>query len=120
VSEYRMKNYSAALTSFREAYTINPYNFNVINNYGSALVQDESYTESIDVYLKALEINPKFEDGMFNLAFSYLKLEQFEEAMSWVEKVEKNTEKKKLFKNEILKFWQAEKRALQQERTENE
>lgn len=115
VSEYRMENYPAALISFKQAYDINPYNFNVINNYGSGLVQNESYSEAVDVYLKALAINPKFEDGMFNIAFSYLKLEQFEEAMSWVDKVEKNIEKKELFKKEILKFWQAKKRQTQQE-----
>jgi O-antigen ligase len=113
VSEYRQKDYTKAEASFAKAYEINPYNFNVINNYGSALVQNEAYKQAVDLYLKALEINPKFEEGMFNIAFSYYKLEQFEEALSWINKVEKNTEKRASYKRQIMTGWEAFKQGQQ-------
>ncbi|WP_367389518.1 O-antigen ligase family protein [Lewinella sp. LCG006] len=101
VAEYSMGNYEAARTSFEDAYEINPYNFNVINNLASTLVQLQAYENAIPLYLKALTINPKFEEGMFNLSFAYYQTGALEEALALVNKTESNPEKKEVFRKQI-------------------
>ncbi|MDB4728421.1 O-antigen ligase family protein, partial [Saprospiraceae bacterium] len=101
LSYYFENNFEAAEAPFAEAYRLNPYNFNVLNNYASTLVQLEKFEEAIPYYLRALEINSKFEEGMFNLSFAYFQLKRYEDALEWVNKVEKNLEKKKVFLERI-------------------
>lgn len=101
VAEYSMGNYEKAKGLFLEAYEVNPYNFNVINNLASTLVKLNEYESAIPLYLKALQINSKFEEGMFNLAFSYYQVGAHEEALSWVNKTEGNPEKKSVFLQQI-------------------
>ena len=101
VAEYSMGNYEAAKTSFEEAYEINPYNFNVINNLASTYVQLQDYHRAIPLYLKALKINSKFEEGMFNLSFAYFQTGALDESLAWVNKTQGNPEKKEIFLNQI-------------------
>ena len=98
---YYEKNFQAAAAPFAEAYNVNPYNFNVINNYASTLVQIKKYKEAIPLYEQALRINPKFEESMFNLSFVYFQLGQYDLAEEWVNKTSKNPEKKKVFLEKI-------------------
>ena len=91
---YMDGKYKESLPHFENSYSKNPYNFNVINNYASNLVQVGNYEKAIPLYLDALRINPKFEDGMFNLAYSYFQKNQFKEALEWTEKTQKNPKKK--------------------------
>ncbi|MEM9823151.1 MAG: O-antigen ligase family protein, partial [Bacteroidota bacterium] len=101
LSYYFEEKYQQAVRPFEEAFRLNPYNFNVLNNYASTLVQLKRYPEAIPLYLGAIEINPKFEEGMFNLAFSYYQLKQYQEALRWVNKVQVNLEKKAIFLKQI-------------------
>ena len=94
---YMGEKYEEALEHFEYAYGKNPYNFNVINNYASTLVQVGQYEKAIPLYHDALKINPKFEDGMFNLSYSYFQLNLFEEAKVWAEKTKKDLNKKAEF-----------------------
>ncbi|MEM1322314.1 MAG: O-antigen ligase family protein [Bacteroidota bacterium] len=94
LGHYFQPDYIRAAPLFAEAYQLNPYNFNVINNYASTLVQLEQYEKAIELYLKAMDINPKFEDGMFNLSYSYFQLKQYEKAFEWVNKTSKDPKKK--------------------------
>ncbi len=98
---YYEDNFAQARAPFADAYAINPYNFNIANNYASTLVQLGEYDQAIPLYLQALEINPKFEEGMFNLAFSYFQLKRYQEALDWVNKVEINQNKKAVFLQKI-------------------
>lgn len=101
LSYYFENNFKAAEAPFAEAYRLNPYNFNVLNNYASTLVQLEKFEEAIPYYLRALEINSKFEEGMFNLSFAYFQIKKYSDALQWVNKIEKNLEKKKVFLEKI-------------------
>jgi O-antigen ligase len=101
LSYYFEKNFQEAAYALEEAYEINPYNFNVINNYASTLIQLKQYEKGAELYLKALEINPKFEEAMFNLAFAYYNLGKFDEAEAWVNRTQKNPKKKALFLENI-------------------
>lgn len=98
---YEQKKYDLAEKTFEKAYTINPYNFHVINNYASSLTQFNKYEEAIPIYKKALEINPAYEDGIFNLAYSYFQIGEYEQALEWTHKTSKNQEKKQLFIQKI-------------------
>lgn len=106
---YMESKFAEALPHFESAYEDNPYNFNVVNNYASTLVQVGNYEKAIPLYRDAMRINPKFEDGMFNLGFSLFQINQFEEAKEWVEKVEKDQKKKAEFLNTINAAIQASK-----------
>jgi len=97
LGRYMEGKYPEASPHFEFAYSKNPYNFNVINNYASTLVQLGNYEKAIPLYIDALRINPKFEDAMFNLAYSYFQVNQFEKALEWTEKTSKNPKKKAEF-----------------------
>lgn len=101
VAEYSVGDYEMAKSSFLEAYEINPYNFNVINNLASTHVQLQEYESAIPLYLKALAINSKFEEGMFNLSYSYYQTGALKEALSWVNKTQGNPDKKQVFLQQI-------------------
>lgn len=88
---------AAQLRCFQDAYAINPFSFHVINNYASTLVQQNRFEEAIPLYEQALSINPKFEDGLFNMSFCYLKLNKREQALYWLEKTRSNPAKKAAF-----------------------
>lgn len=87
-SWYRMKDYDKAATAFGEALALNPWSFQVLNNYATALATQEKFSEAIPYFEKAVEINPKYDEGKFNLAFSYTQLKQYDKAMEWVMRVD--------------------------------
>ena len=91
------EKYEQAEIAFAEAYHINPFNFNVLNNYGSTLVKLEKYQDAIEIYHKALEINPKFEEALFNISFAYYQTGDVQSAIYWVNRIEKDLERKKIF-----------------------
>ena len=101
IAHYLQNDFQSAEEPFARAYSINPYNFNVVNNYASTLVQLENYQAAVPLYLEALEINPRFEEGMFNLAFSYFKSGEYTAALEWVNKTQGNPDKKQVFLNQI-------------------
>lgn len=101
VAHYVQGDYASAEMPFAQAYEINPYNFNVLNNYASTVVQLENYDLAVDLYRQALNINPRFEEGMFNLSFALYQLGQLDEALEWVQKTKGNPEKKELFLQRI-------------------
>jgi O-antigen ligase len=85
---YRTNNDEAALKSFGEALALNPWSFQVLNNYATALAKLEKYPEAIPYFEKAVEINPKYDEGKFNLAFSYTQLGEYQHALDWLAKVD--------------------------------
>lgn len=101
ITRYMENDFAAAKEPFLEAYEINPYNFNVVNNLASTLVQLQEYESAIPLYQDALKINPKFEEGMFNLAFSLFQLGKYDEAIAWVNKTTSNAQKKDVFLKQI-------------------
>ena len=97
LSHYWEEEYEMAENAFAEAYAINPFNFNVLNNYGSTLVQLGKYQESIDRFERALQINPKFEEALFNISYAHHQLGNDQEALRWLDQVEKDIERRDLF-----------------------
>ncbi len=81
---YEMDRNEDAVEAFRRAYLLNPWSFQVINNYASALVKAGHYRESVPLFEKVMEINPRFENGKFNLAYVWYSIGDYPKAMEWV------------------------------------
>jgi len=81
----RNREYSDALNSFKEAYTVHPYSQHVLSDLGSAFNVQQLYDSAKIYYLKATEINPRYENPIFNLALIYYKEDNLEEAEKWNE-----------------------------------
>ena len=57
--------------------------------------------EAVPLYYEALKINPKFEEGMFNVAFSLFQLGDYDAAEKWINRTSGNPEKKQVFQERI-------------------
>jgi len=88
IAWYQMNQMEKAISAFEKAYRLNPWSFQVINNYASALVKHQQFKDAIPLYEQALRINPKFDDGKFNLSFVYFKLGDFPKSLEWLDKVD--------------------------------
>ncbi|MBL7806178.1 MAG: O-antigen ligase family protein [Saprospiraceae bacterium] len=88
VALYQLGQFDASVTAFDRAYQLNPWSFQVINNYASALVKVGKHQNAIPLYEKALGINPRYDEGKFNLSFVYSKLGDTLRARSWLDKID--------------------------------
>ena len=88
VAHYSMKNYEKSVAAFAEAYRLNPWSFQVINNYASALVKNGDIPAAIKLYEKTLEINPKYDEGKFNLSYAYFQLGDYARSLEYVNAVD--------------------------------
>ncbi len=88
VAYYQSNQTDKAVVSFERAYRLNPWNFQVINNYASALVRNKRYRDAIPLFEKALEINPRYEDGKFNLAYTCFEAGDREKALVWLNRMD--------------------------------
>ena len=88
IAFYQMNESDRSVAAFREAYRLNPWAFQVINNYASALVRANRFREAIALYEKALSINPRYDEGKFNIAYSWYALGDYQQALDWLSKVD--------------------------------
>lgn len=88
VAQYQMGNTAAAVSSFQEAYRLNPWSFQVMNNYASALMKTEKFQEAVPLLEQAVATNPKFDDGKFNLAYAWFQLADYPRALDWLNRVD--------------------------------
>jgi O-antigen ligase len=88
VAQFKQKNLPASIATLAEALRLNQWSFQVLNNYASALAATERYREAIPIFRRAVEINPKYDEGKFNLAFSYHHLQQRDSALYWLQQVD--------------------------------
>ncbi|MCC6410873.1 MAG: O-antigen ligase family protein [Saprospiraceae bacterium] len=85
---FKLGKTEEALTHLERAYRLNPWSFQVINNYCSSLLTLHKNQEAIPLLEKAVEINPRYDEGKFNLAYAWTQLGDFEKANSWLNKVD--------------------------------
>ncbi|MCC6462473.1 MAG: O-antigen ligase family protein [Saprospiraceae bacterium] len=88
IAQYQMNQFEAAVAAFERANQLNPWAFQVLNNYGSALVQARRYPEAIVVFEKALAINPRYDEGKFNIAYSWYAQGDTARALEWLHRVD--------------------------------
>ena len=77
-----------AIQKYEAALQLNPWSFQVLNNYATALASAKKFEEAIPYFEKATYINPKYDEGKFNLAYSYTQLGNYDKALDWLSKVD--------------------------------
>lgn len=88
IGHFQLGQTPEALAAFEKAYQLNPWSFQVLNNYASALVKNNQFTDAIPLFEKTVEINPKYDEGKFNLAYSWYNLGDTTKALQWVQRVD--------------------------------
>lgn len=88
IAWFQLGKFDKATTALERAYQLNPWNFQVINNYAAALVKLQRLSEAVPLFEKALEINPRYDEGKFNLSFVYSKLGDYPRAAEWLSRVD--------------------------------
>ena len=88
VAYYQMNQNDQSVAAFERAYQLNPWSFQVINNYASALVKMGRYRDAIPLYEKVVGINPRYEDGKFNLAYVWYQVGDYQKAFEWVSRID--------------------------------
>jgi O-antigen ligase len=79
---------AAAIPHLERAFRLNPWSFQVVNNYATALAMSGQNQAAVPLMLKVLEINPAYEDGKMNLAITYQSLGQIDKAREMVQQVD--------------------------------
>ena len=86
--------YKEALTAFDDAFSVTPYNIQVINNLASAHEVVGDHEKAKSLYLEAIRISPGFEDPKLNLAAIYYNESNYREALSWTQSVTNDSDRK--------------------------
>lgn len=87
-ARFQLKEYPESVVAFERAYRLNPWSFQVINNYAAALVKSQRYAESVPLFEKALAINPRYDEGKFNLSFVYFHMADYTRSAEWLSHVD--------------------------------
>lgn len=88
IALYQLRQHAQSLQAFEVAYQMNPWSFQVMNNYASALMQNQRHREAIAVLEKSLAINPNYDEGKLNLCFAHMQLAEYPEAQGWLDRVD--------------------------------
>jgi O-antigen ligase len=88
IGHFQQNNFPKAITSFKSAYDLNPFSFQVINNLASAMVKSGATQEAIKMYEKTLVINPRYDEGKFNLSFAHYELKNYQKALEYANSVD--------------------------------
>ena len=91
----RLNDNENALQQFKKAYSINPYNYNVLNNY-AVLTYPDNPNLSEKLLNDALKINPAFDEGRKNLISLLIKKNNFAQAKAETERIQDTLLRKKL------------------------
>lgn len=101
IANFSLNNINEAFKDFSNAEIESPFNHYVYNDLGSTYEMMGNHAKSQEYYLKSLQISPSFEDPKFNLAAVYFNLKEKEKALFWLQKVEKNLQKKEEYERVI-------------------
>ena len=91
---FALEQFDEAVVAFAHAYHLNPWNYQVLNTYATALVKsakpgdDQPLHQAVDLYQQAIRLNPRHDDGKFNLAYALYELGDYKKALEWIERVD--------------------------------
>ena len=88
IAFYQMNRVEESVSAFESAYRLNPWAFQVLNNYASALLRVGRHRDAIPLFENALAINPRYDEGKFNLAYVWFTLGDREKALNWLNRVD--------------------------------
>lgn len=82
---YQRKDWPNAVKAYEAISRMEPANANALNRLGASLHSMGKYDRAIEAYKRAVEINPQ-STTMYNLACSYVRLKDKEQAFAWLDK----------------------------------
>jgi O-antigen ligase len=88
IGYFQQNNFPKAIAAFKRAYDLNPFSFQVINNLASAMVKSGATQEAIKMYEKTLAINPRYDEGKFNLSYAHYELKEYQKALDYANSVD--------------------------------
>lgn len=88
VGLYFLDQMGPCVTAFGEAYRLNPWSFQVLNNYASALLKQGDIQRAIPILEQTVGINPRFDEGKLNLSYAYLQLNNYPKALEWAQRID--------------------------------
>ena len=100
----RAGNLVQAKSDFKNAYLLNPYNRNVINDLASSYVNINQLDSAKYFYIKASRISPRFDDPKLNLAAVYFNEKEFKKADSCLQTLLHDSERRTKYQTLINAF----------------
>lgn len=91
---FALQDYPKAVSGFAEAYRLNPWSYQVVNNYATALVQaaakrdTNALRQAAQLYEAAIELNPRHRDSQFNLSYTLFLLGDRAAALDQLSKID--------------------------------
>ena len=97
-------NYVQAKKDFIDAYSLNPYNRNVLNDLASAYVNTNDMLIAQAYYIEACRISPRFDDPKLNLTALYFNQKEFEKADSCLKTLLHDSERRTKYQTMVNAF----------------
>ena len=97
-------NLARAKADLLQAYNLNPYNRNVINDLASSYVNINQVDSAEYFYREACRISPRFDDPKLNLAAIYFNKKQFERADSCLKSLLHDSERRAKYQTMVNAF----------------
>jgi tetratricopeptide (TPR) repeat protein len=85
---FQMGQLEKSAVAFERAYRMSPWSFQVINNYATVLAKLGRFDAAIPLFEKALQINPRYDEGKFNLCYVYCQMSDYARAEAWLTRVD--------------------------------
>lgn len=76
------------LSANESAYLLSPYDYKVLSNYAYALLRAGSLNGAKQILLEAYRINANYESTLLNLSVVDFNLQNYEDALMWLQKIE--------------------------------
>ncbi len=96
-----LHNYPAALSDFKCAVHVHPFNHYVLNDLASAYFMNNSIDSAKFFYKKSATINPRFDEPKLNLAAIYINEGNYREAEKWNESIFHDSERRNYYRQLI-------------------
>ncbi len=88
IAWYYLDQMDPCVAAFEEAYRLNPWSFQVMHNYASALLKRGDTQQAIAILEQAVKINPRYDEGKLNISYAYMQVENYPKALEWLQRID--------------------------------
>lgn len=88
IAWYYLDQMDPCVAAFEAAYQLNPWSFQIMHNYASALLKQGDTDKAIALLERAVDINPRYDEGKLNLSYAYMQRENFPKALEWLQRID--------------------------------